>query len=135
MFLSGSLNPNSLAVGVGAKKQEAALFHCSCSTIKKLNGLKRASQSEFFYTVTPLNLSDGDEHRNWMLLFTEHPPFRPHGLAATPWTSGVTWAAWHVTQVILASSLPHSPSLGSAPWEWLDRVGCAITTRPFCTVC
>lgn len=86
MFLSGNLNPNSSAVGGWGRETG----NCSVSLFmlnnKKLNGLKSASQRDFFFFFLdiPLNLSTGDEHKNWVLLFL---PVGPGSRALYLWVT------------------------------------------------
>lgn len=80
---------------------------------------------EIFFLDIPLNLSTGDEHKNWMRLFLPRGAWKPRLVPLGD--SATCHRARHIPSAILnevtfASSLPHSPSLGSTPWEWCDRV-------------
>lgn len=125
MFLSGNLNPNSSAVGGWGQETGNCSVPLFMLNNKKLNGLKSASQRDFFF----FRHSSESEHWRWTQKLGASlssrgawmPRLVPLGDSAT------CHRARHIPSAILnevtfASSLPHSPSLGSTPWEWCDQV-------------
>ena len=134
MFLLGSLNPNSPAAESGGWETG----NCSVSLFmlnnKKLNGLKSASQREIFRsTFSSLNLSDGDEHKNWMRLF--FPPYAPPPHWAWQSCLGpLGWPSLHgtVLATVPSQSLrsPHQELSSSLPLRKSGTAGKNCSGQP-----